>query len=82
LAPLTAGEGYRLRASETAVLRTFRCKEDEVTAGWRRLPVLNEELHNLYSTEYYQGDRNTEDYVCTTCRLYCVRYRLELHTEM
>jgi hypothetical protein len=30
------------------VLRIFGPKEDEVAGGWRRL--LNEELHNLYSS--------------------------------
>jgi hypothetical protein len=69
LAHLTLGEGYRLRGSEITVLRTFRCNKDEVTARRRRLTALNKKLHNLYSTEYYQGDRIKEDYMCRMCRL-------------
>jgi hypothetical protein len=45
---LTLREERRLRVSEKRVLRIFRPKRNEVTAGWRKLH--NEKLHNLYST--------------------------------
>jgi hypothetical protein len=41
---LTLREEHRLRV----LRRIFRPKRDEVTGGWRKL--LNEELHNLYSS--------------------------------
>jgi hypothetical protein len=46
---LTAREDHKLRVFEKRVLkRIFRPKRDGVTGGWRKL--LNEELHNLYSS--------------------------------
>jgi hypothetical protein len=43
-------EEHRLRVFENRVLRKiFRPKRDEVTGDWRKL--LNEELHNLYSSK-------------------------------
>jgi hypothetical protein len=42
-------EKHRLRVFENRVLgRIFGPKTDGVTSGWRKL--LNEELHNLYSS--------------------------------
>jgi hypothetical protein len=48
----TLREEHRLRVFENRVLRRiFGPKRDEVTGGWRKLQ--NEELHGLYSTQYY-----------------------------
>jgi hypothetical protein len=44
----TVREERRLRVFEKRVLRIFGPKRDEVTGSWRK--VLNEELHNLYSS--------------------------------
>jgi hypothetical protein len=49
---LTLREEHRLRVFENRVLRIiFGPKRDEVTGGWRKLH--NEELHGLYSAQYY-----------------------------
>jgi hypothetical protein len=46
---LTLREEHKLRVFENRVLRRlFGPKRDEVTGEWRKL--LNEELHNLYSS--------------------------------
>jgi hypothetical protein len=46
---LALREEHRLRIFENRVLRRiFASKRNEVTGGWRKL--LNEELHNLYSS--------------------------------
>jgi hypothetical protein len=46
---LTLTEERRLRESENRVLRkVFGPKIDEVTGGWRKLHVHNEELNDLY----------------------------------
>jgi hypothetical protein len=53
-------EVTRLRVFENKVLRRiFRSKRDEVTADWRKLH--NEELNDLYSTQYFSGNRNEKN---------------------
>jgi hypothetical protein len=42
---------HRLRVFKNRALKIFGPKRDEVTGGWRKLH--NEELHNLYYTNYY-----------------------------
>jgi hypothetical protein len=47
-------EEHELRMFENRVLtRTFGCKTEEVTGGWRKLH--NEGLHNLYSSVTITG---------------------------
>jgi hypothetical protein len=46
---MTLREEHRLKVLENRALRRlFGPKRDGVTGGWRKL--LNEELHNLYSS--------------------------------
>ena len=50
---------------ENRVLRRiFGPKRDEVTGEWRKLH--NEELNDLYSTQYYSGDQNERGWICST----------------
>jgi hypothetical protein len=52
---LTLREESRLRVFENRVLRSiFGLKRGEVTGEWRKLH--NEELHDLYSHQYFAGD--------------------------
>jgi hypothetical protein len=48
---LALREGRRLRV----LRRIFGTKRDEVTGEWRKLH--NDELHYLYSTQYFVGDK-------------------------
>jgi len=59
-------EERKLRVFENMVLRRiFGPKREEVTGEWRRLH--NEELYDLYSTQYCAGDKiekNEMDWAC------------------
>lgn len=51
----------------TQILKNYVCflcdimKRDEVTGGQRKLRF--EEIHNVYSTKYYQNDQGKDDEV-------------------
>jgi hypothetical protein len=52
-------------SSDLLALRVFGPERDEVTGEWRKLH--NEELNDLYSTQYCSGDKieNEMDGVCS-----------------
>jgi len=58
-----------MRVFENRVLRRiFGPKMDDVTREWEKLH--NEELNELYSTQYYSGDKNQKSELGGTCSAY------------
>ena len=66
---LTLREERKLRVFENMVLRRiFGPKREEVTGEWRRLH--NEELYDLYSTQYCAGDKIEKNEMGWACGAY------------
>jgi len=61
-------EERKLRVFEDMVLRIFGPRRDEVTGEWRRLH--NEELNNLYSTQYCVVDKIEKNEMGWACGAY------------
>jgi hypothetical protein len=66
---LTLREERRLRVFENRVLmRIFRPRSNEVTREWRKLH--NEELNDLYSSQYFSGDKIENNVMGGACSVY------------
>jgi hypothetical protein len=48
--------------------RIFGPKREEVAGDWRKLH--NEEFHNLYTTEYHEGDQIRKDETAGACNMH------------